>query len=278
MTALPSVSHLQGWRAGLLWFPDPQSPKAQHESDGLLVTAREADGVVRIQALGSYRELAAHYPELPVTHWPGLCIAPGFVDLHTHYPQTDVIGSPADGLLPWLERYTFPHEKQFADPAYAHEVTGFFLDELMRHGVTTALCFATAHPESVDAFMAQAQKRQLRMITGKVLQDRHSPDGHSRASPPQPTPLRSCSSAAPSAPTRSPFPGCRPSRLGIARFSSSPATAKPTARSSPPATAATAFFAMPPPGATMSPAKTAPHSKTLRKSSFRSPAPMSSPA
>ena len=169
--------NMQGWRAGLLWFPDPQSPKARHETDGLLVTGQSTDGIVRVLAIGPYRELAPRYTSLPVTHWPELCIAPGFVDLHTHYPQTDVIGSPADGLLPWLAHYTYPHEKQFADPAYAQEVTGFFLDELMRHGVTTALCFATAHPASVDVFMAEAQKRRLRMITGKVLQDRHSPDG-----------------------------------------------------------------------------------------------------
>ncbi len=177
MRPAPHLTERQAWRASLLWFPDPTQPQAQHESDGLLVTAREADGIVRIQAIGPYRELAPQYPDLPVAHWPGLCIAPGFVDLHIHYPQTDVIGSPAEGLLPWLEHYTFPHEKQFADRAYAHEVSAFFLDELMRHGVTTALCFATAHTESVDAFMAEAQKRHLRMVTGKVLQDRHSPDG-----------------------------------------------------------------------------------------------------
>ena len=177
MTAPPAVSHLQGWRAGLLWFPDPQQPQAQHESDGLLVTGQSADGVVRVLAIGPYRDLAPLYPDLPVTHWPDRCIAPGFVDLHIHYPQTDVIGSPAEGLLPWLEHYTFPHEKQFSDPAYAQAVSGFFLDELMRQGVTTALSFATAHPVSVDAFMAEAQKRRLRMVTGKVLQDRHSPDG-----------------------------------------------------------------------------------------------------
>lgn len=177
MTAQPAVSQLHGWRAGLLWFPDPQQPQARHETDGLLVTGKSADGVVRVLALGPYRDLAPQYPDLPVTHWPERCIAPGFVDLHIHYPQTDVIGSPAEGLLPWLEHYTFPHEKQFSDPAYAHAVSGFFLDELMRQGVTTALSFATAHPVSVDAFMAEAQKRRLRMITGKVLQDRHSPEG-----------------------------------------------------------------------------------------------------
>jgi guanine deaminase len=56
-------------------------------------------------------------------------------------------------------------------------VAEVFLDELLRNGVTTALTFATSHPASVQAFFAAARKRQLRMITGKVLQDRHSPDG-----------------------------------------------------------------------------------------------------
>ncbi len=53
----------------------------------------------------------------------------------------------------------------------------FFLDELLRHGVTTALTFCTSHPASVDALMQRAQARRLRLIAGKVMQDRHSPDG-----------------------------------------------------------------------------------------------------
>ncbi|RZA12034.1 MAG: guanine deaminase, partial [Lysobacteraceae bacterium] len=96
---------------------------------------------------------------------------------HVHYPQTDVIGAPAAGLLPWLEDYTFPHESRFADPAYASATAEFFLDELARHGVTTALTFATSHPSSVNALFGAAQARGLRLITGKCLQDRHSPDG-----------------------------------------------------------------------------------------------------
>ncbi len=173
----PTSSGLQAWRAGLLWFPDPRRAELRHESDGLLVTGQGADGIVRVVAIGPWSALQEAYACVPATHWPGLCIAPGFVDLHIHYPQTDVIASPAEGLLPWLEHYTFPHEKRFADPACAQEVTAFFLDELMRNGVTTALCFATAHPESVDVFMAEARKRRLRMVTGKVLQDRFSPEG-----------------------------------------------------------------------------------------------------
>jgi guanine deaminase len=107
----------------------------------------------------------------------GRIIAPGFVDLHVHYPQLDVIGSPADGLLPWLENYTFPQESRFCDPAHAQEVARLFMTELQRNGVTTALTFASSHPASVDAFFTEARARRMRMIGGKVLQDRHSPDG-----------------------------------------------------------------------------------------------------
>jgi guanine deaminase len=46
-----------------------------------------------------------------------------------------------------------------------------FLDELLRNGVTTALTFCTSHPQSVDALIGESQRRGLRMITGKVLQD-----------------------------------------------------------------------------------------------------------
>ena len=170
MTHHPELTEWRGWRAALLWFADSQQATPSHEQDGLVVTARHPDGVVRVQAVGSYRRLIDQHPHLDVTHFPHHLIAPGFVDLHVHYPQTDVIASPADGLLPWLERYTFPHETQFADPAHAQGVARFFMDELMRQGVTTALAFATAHPASVNAFMQEAQSRGLRMVTGKVLQ------------------------------------------------------------------------------------------------------------
>ena len=58
----------------------------------------------------------SQYADQPVTHLPGRILAPGFVDMHIHFPQTDVIGSPADGLLPWLENYTFPHENALQRP------------------------------------------------------------------------------------------------------------------------------------------------------------------
>ena len=163
------------YRSALLRFADDGT--ALYDQDGLLAIGPDAAGRQRVQAAGAWQALAPQYAGVPVQHLPGRILAPGFVDMHVHFPQTDVIGSPAEGLLPWLENYTFPHEARFTDAAYAQQVAQVFIDELLRNGVTTALAFATSHPVSVDALMGAAQQRQLRLVTGKVLQDRHSPDG-----------------------------------------------------------------------------------------------------
>jgi guanine deaminase len=167
----------RGYRAGLLWFADPAqgASSARYEEDGLLVVGPNPQGQQIVQAIGSWRALSAQYCRLPVEHLPGHIIAPGFVDMHVHFPQTNVIGSPASGLLPWLENYTFPEEQRFADPYYAMEAATFFVDELLRNGITTALAFATSHSASVNALFAQAQAQQMRLVTGLCLMDRHAP-------------------------------------------------------------------------------------------------------
>ena len=167
---------MKAYRASLLYFAG-NSAQAVFEEDGLLVVGPNEQGRQVVHAAGSYQSLHAAYAGVAVQHFPGRIIAPGFVDMHIHYPQLDVIGSPAEGLLPWLENYTFPHEKRFAAPDYRTEAATFFIAELLRHGVTTALAFATSHPESVDALLGEAQRQQLRMIAGKVLMDQNSPDG-----------------------------------------------------------------------------------------------------
>lgn len=166
---------MRAYRAALLRFAEDR--KAVHEEDGLLVVGPDASGRQVVRAVGAYAQLAPRFEGVAVQHFPGRILAPGFIDMHVHFPQTDVIGSPAEGLLPWLENYTFPHEARFSDHAYARGVARVFVDELLRNGVTTALAFATSHPHSVDALMEEAQARQMRLIGGKVLQDRHSPDG-----------------------------------------------------------------------------------------------------
>jgi guanine deaminase len=176
----------QAYRARILFFDPNAEPShsARLEEDGLLVVGPDAAGRQVVQMVGDYKRLAksfgefkTRFPDVTVQHLPDRIIAPGFVDTHVHYPQTDVIGSPADGLLPWLENYTFPEEKRFIDGEYAANAATFFIAELLRNGVTTALTFAASHVPSVDALFAEAQKNKLRLITGKCLQDRNCPDG-----------------------------------------------------------------------------------------------------
>jgi len=174
MTFALASSGCQAYRAGILHFTaDPafhDNAHAWHE-DGLLLVH---DG--RVLAAGDYAQLRDRLPPgAEVCDYRGKLIVPGFIDTHVHYPQTDMIASPAPGLLPWLETYTFPVERQFSDPVHAQEVAAFFLDELARCGTTTAMVYCTVHPESVHAFFAESDKRNLRMVAGKVLMDRHCP-------------------------------------------------------------------------------------------------------
>ncbi len=168
---------MKAYRAAILRFAPDNDPHAcaVYEDDGLLVVGPNAQGRQVVQAVGPYQEVRQRFPGVAVTHWPGRIIAPGFVDLHSHYPQTNVIGSPAEGLLPWLENYTFPEEKRFLDLEYSAQSASFFIAELLRNGVTTALTFATSHPTSVNALFQAAQQNRLRLITGLCLMDRHAP-------------------------------------------------------------------------------------------------------
>jgi guanine deaminase len=168
-------STVQAYRASVLSFH--ADPAWSHEAcdwheDGLLIVDKG-----KVSAFGDYATLA---PTLAagtvVTDYRGKILMPGFIDTHLHFPQTDMIASPAPGLLPWLETYTFPTERQFSDPQHAREVAEFFLDQLLRCGTTTAMVYCTVHKESVDAFFEASEARQLRMVAGKVLMDRNCPE------------------------------------------------------------------------------------------------------
>ncbi|MEX3630304.1 MAG: amidohydrolase family protein, partial [Burkholderia sp.] len=135
------------FRARLLTFrgdPARASDAAVFEDDGLLIVE---DG--RVVAAGAYAALTGRIaPDARITTLRDKLIVPGFIDTHIHYPQTDMIASPASGLLPWLDTYTFPTERRFEDPAHAREVAGFFDDQLLASGTTTALVYCTVHKVS----------------------------------------------------------------------------------------------------------------------------------
>ncbi|WP_312958651.1 guanine deaminase [Stutzerimonas nitrititolerans] len=171
------MSQIKAYRAALLHcLADPREVgvEASHEyfEDGLLVV--EDGKVVRN---GHAADLLSTLPAgTEVIEYKDALITPGFIDTHIHYPQTGMIASYGEQLLDWLDTYTFPTERAFADKAHAGEVAQVFLRELLRNGTTTALVFGSVHKESVDAFFEQAHKLDLRMIAGKVLMDRNAPD------------------------------------------------------------------------------------------------------
>ncbi|ABR88796.1 guanine deaminase [Janthinobacterium sp. Marseille] len=169
------IPNVQAYRASLLHFrndPAFDEDATLWHSDGLLVIA---DG--KVVAAGDYDSLHSSLPaDAMLNDWRGKIITPGFIDTHVHYPQTDIIGSPAPGLLPWLNTYTFPTEGRFGDSAHAAEVADFFLAELLRNGTTTAAVYCTVHPQSVDAFFERSHALNLRMVAGKVMMDRNAPD------------------------------------------------------------------------------------------------------
>lgn len=168
-----SQPKLQAYRARILHFlhePVEQGEGAwQYFEDGVLLVD---DG--HIQAVGPADQLLKCF-EGSVTNFTNHLIIPGFIDCHIHYPQTEMIAAYGEQLLSWLNHYTFPTEIKFSDPEYAASIASIFLDELLRNGTTTALVFASVHPQATEAFFQQAQKRNLRMIAGKVLMDRNAP-------------------------------------------------------------------------------------------------------
>jgi len=178
--ALPTNDEKLAWsahRGRILTFnADPGNDDAvgsyDYFEDGLLIV-----GNGKVLEVGPAQSLLGKLPaDASVIDHGQRLLLPGFIDTHIHYPQTDVIASGGAQLLDWLEQYTFPEEGKFGDLAHAAEVAEFFLDELLRNGTTTAMVFCTVHRASVEAFFTSASRRNLRMVAGKVLMDRNSPD------------------------------------------------------------------------------------------------------
>ena len=168
---------MQTLRASILHCladPGEESNQSAYEyfADGLLVVD-EGHIVAAGDATQMLSELAS---DTAVIDYSGKLIVPGFIDCHVHFPQLDIIGSSGARLLDWLNRYAFPAEAKFADPDYAHEVAGAFIDELLTNGTTTALVFGTVHPHSADAVFEAADAKGMRLIAGKVLMDSNCPE------------------------------------------------------------------------------------------------------
>jgi guanine deaminase len=136
--------------------------------DGFLAVDDEG----RIAGVGAWKDA----PAGEVIDLSSRIITPGFIDTHLHAPQIEMIGSYGGHLLEWLNRYTFPTERKFADPVHARRVARAFYDELLRHGTLTALIFSTVHATATDIFFEEAEARGFRGIIGKAMMDRNAPE------------------------------------------------------------------------------------------------------
>lgn len=183
MTAIDTLTSFQPHglvlRAELLSFDadpgDGDTPlpgTVRHLPDGALWLENG-----RIRAVDDYAQLAPQLPEgIELVDHSGKLIMPGFIDSHVHYVQLEIMASYGRQLLDWLNDYTFPEECRFAEREHAETIADAFLEELLRVGTTTAQVFGSSHPQSMQAFFAASQRRELRMLAGKVLMDRHAPE------------------------------------------------------------------------------------------------------
>jgi guanine deaminase len=131
--------------------------------------------IVAVQPISQVLEPT--WQTVPAEDHRGQLIMPGFIDTHVHCPQLDVIASFGAELLDWLNTYTFPAERRYGDPAVSREGAHRFLQALWAHGTTTAVVFPTVHKVSAQALFEQAHAHDMRLITGKVLMNRHAPEG-----------------------------------------------------------------------------------------------------
>ncbi|TDF41366.1 guanine deaminase [Alteromonadaceae bacterium M269] len=164
------------FRASILHFPKTTNqPDADFEyfADGMLVVED-----AKIKAIGPSSELTRQYEHIPCLRhdYSGKLLIPGLIDSHLHFPQTEMIACYGEKLLDWLENYTFPTERKFAEPEYASKVADIFLDQLLRNGTTTGLVYSTVHKSAADSLFSAAQQKNMCLVAGKVCMDRNCPD------------------------------------------------------------------------------------------------------
>ncbi len=128
----------------------------------------------QIVASGPYAEIRKTTSEAAeVDHRPHLLMA-GFIDMHIHFPQTQVVASWGAQLLDWLNNYTFPAEADYVDAQHSRAMASRFCDLLTDHGTTTAVAFCSVHKASAEALFSESASRNMRMIAGKTMMDRNA--------------------------------------------------------------------------------------------------------
>jgi cytosine/adenosine deaminase-related metal-dependent hydrolase len=154
---------------------EPQLDQVRFSVDYILVL----DSSDKQIAFGPAAKIKATYPRLVIVDEfdDNKVILPGFIDTHTHYPQTNIIAAPGNKLEEWLNKFIIPREAEFCDVKETAEQTAeFYLRRMLKAGTTTVVSFATSRRTSVDAFFNVAKRLNLRTATGLTGWDLLSED------------------------------------------------------------------------------------------------------
>jgi len=141
-----------------------------HETRGAIAIGDDG----RILFRGPLSLLPRAFDVSPREDYGDALLMAGFVDAHIHFPQYRMLAAAAKDLLDWLSRYTFPEEAKYADAVHAAAAADVFLANLFRYGTTSALAFCSSHKTCAEALFNAAHKRNMALITGKTLMDRHA--------------------------------------------------------------------------------------------------------
>ena len=114
--------------------------------------------------------------EQTVTDFGDCLLIPAMNDMHVHAPQYRNQGIAMDlELLPWLQNYTFPEEKKYADAAYAERMYRRFIRDMWRFGTMRSCVFATIHTQSTRLLMNLFREAGMSAMVGKVAMNRNCP-------------------------------------------------------------------------------------------------------
>lgn len=157
------------YRANILYTPTPNAFEIVIHG----YVAVDDQGVIE----GVYQTKPRRLSGCPVVDYGDMLMIPAMNDMHVHAPQYRNMGLAMDlELLPWLNTYTFPEERKFADTAYAERIYSRFVHELWMQGTMRAAVFATVHPEATTLLAKLFRKAGMGAYIGLVGMDRNCPD------------------------------------------------------------------------------------------------------
>ena len=161
------MSEISIYRGNIV-FSETEKKLAEYRDSYVVVE----DGIVE----GIYERVPDRYAGVPVTDFGSDVIIPAFSDLHTHAPQYPQRGLKTDALLKeWLDKYTFPLEGRFSDPAFAEAAYDAFVDDLVANGTFHVVTFGTIHEQATGMLIEKLEKKGIYAYVGKVNMDENSP-------------------------------------------------------------------------------------------------------